>query len=51
VALQAPVVVSAMEHTAALDAALGDRYVPQYYGLRPEVLLALYVERDLWIAT
>jgi 4-amino-4-deoxy-L-arabinose transferase-like glycosyltransferase len=48
VALGAPVVVAAMEHTAALDASLGDRYVSEFYGLRPEVLLALYVERGLW---
>jgi len=48
VALQALVVVAAMEHTAALDASLGDRYVSEFYGLRPEVLLALYVERGLW---
>ena len=33
---------------AALDASLGDRYVSEFYGLRPEVLLALYVERGLW---
>ncbi len=46
--LQAPVVVAAMAHTAALDAMLGDRYVTEYYGLRPDVLLALYVERGLW---
>jgi hypothetical protein len=37
-----------MDHAAALDAALGDRYVSEYFGLRPEVLLALYVERGLW---
>jgi hypothetical protein len=48
VALQAPVIVAAMEHTAALDASLGDRYVSEFYGLRPDVLLALYVERGLW---
>ena len=48
VALQAPVVVAAMDHTAALDASLGDRYVSEFFGLRPEVLLALYVERGLW---
>jgi uncharacterized protein (TIGR03663 family) len=47
-ALQAPVIVSSMEHTAGLDAALGDRYVSEFYGLRPEVLIALYVERGLW---
>ena len=48
VALQAPVIVASIEHTAALDASLGDRYVSEFYGLRPEVLQALYVERGLW---
>ena len=48
VALQAPVIVASMEHTAELDASLGDRYVSEFFGLRPEVLLALYVERGLW---
>ena len=47
-ALRAPVVVASLEHTAALDAALGGRYVSEVYGLRPDVLLALYVERGLW---
>ena len=47
-ALQAPVVVASLEHTAALDAAFGERYVPAFYGLRPDVLLVLYVERGLW---
>jgi energy-coupling factor transporter transmembrane protein EcfT len=47
-AVQAPVIVSSMDHTAALDLALGDRYVSEFYGLRPGVLLALYVERGLW---
>ncbi len=47
-ALQAPVVVASMDHTAALDASLGDRYVSEFYGLRPDVLLTLYVERGLW---
>ncbi len=47
-ALQAPVIVSSMDHTAALDAALGDRYATEFFGLRPDVLLTLYVERGLW---
>ena len=47
-ALQAPVIVSSMEFAPALDAALGDRYVSEFYGLRPEVVLTLYVERGLW---
>jgi uncharacterized protein (TIGR03663 family) len=48
VAMQAPVIVSSMENTAVLDASLGDRYVSEFYGLRPDVLLNLYVERGLW---
>jgi uncharacterized protein (TIGR03663 family) len=47
-ALAAPVVVSAIEFTPALDSALGDRYVSEFYGLRPDVLQALYIERGLW---
>jgi uncharacterized protein (TIGR03663 family) len=47
-ALRAPVVVASMDHTAVLDAALGERYVSEFYGLRPDVLLALYIERGLW---
>jgi hypothetical protein len=46
--LDAPVVVASMDHSAAVDAALGDRYVSEFYGLRPEVLLSLYIERGLW---
>jgi uncharacterized protein (TIGR03663 family) len=48
VAMQASVIVSSMDHAPALDTALGDRYVSEFYGLRPNVLLSLYVERDLW---
>jgi uncharacterized protein (TIGR03663 family) len=47
-ALQAPVIVSSIEHAPVLDAALGDRYVAEFFGLRPDVLLTLYVERGLW---
>ncbi len=47
-ALQAPVIVSSIEHMPALDKALGDRYVSEFYGLRPDVLQALYIERGLW---
>jgi hypothetical protein len=47
-ALQAPVIVSSLEHTPALEKALGDRYVSEYFGLRPELLLAVHIERGLW---
>jgi hypothetical protein len=47
-ALRAPVVVGSTEHAPVLDKALGDRYVSEFYGLRPDVLQALYIERGLW---
>lgn len=47
-ALQAPVVVASMDQTDAVDSALGTGYVSEFFGLRPEVLLALYIERGLW---
>jgi uncharacterized protein (TIGR03663 family) len=46
--LNAPVVVASMDHAAVLDSALADRYASEFYGLRPEVLMTLYVERGLW---
>ena len=46
--LSAPIIVSSMDHAEMLDAALGDRYVSEFFGLRPDVLLTLYVERGLW---
>lgn len=47
-ALEAPVIVASMGNTQAVDAALGDRYVSEFFGVRPEVLVTLYVERGLW---
>ena len=44
----APVVIASQDEAAAVDAALGDRYVSEFYSLRPDVLLTLYVERGLW---
>jgi uncharacterized protein (TIGR03663 family) len=47
-ALNAPVMVASMDYAAAIEAGLGDGYVSEFYGLRPEVLMTLYVERGLW---
>jgi uncharacterized protein (TIGR03663 family) len=47
-ARQAPVIVSSLDHTAALERSFGDRYVSEYFGLRPELLLAVHIERGLW---
>jgi hypothetical protein len=42
------VIIADRDNTGALDAALGDRYVSEFYGLRPDVLLRVYIERSLW---
>jgi hypothetical protein len=46
--LNAPVVVASLEHAPAIDQALGERYVAEFFGLRPDVLQVLYIERTLW---
>jgi uncharacterized protein (TIGR03663 family) len=45
-----PLVVASPEQLARLGARLGDDYQIEYYGLRPEVLVALCVEDSLWVA-
>jgi uncharacterized protein (TIGR03663 family) len=45
---EAPVIVASQENVAALDGALGDRHVSEFYGLRPEVVLTVFIERGLW---
>jgi hypothetical protein len=44
----APVVIAAPDQAVAVGAALGDRYVQEYYGLRPDVILTLFIERASW---
>lgn len=43
-----PVILASQENAVAVDAEVGERYVSEFYGLRPGVLLTLYVERGLW---
>jgi predicted membrane-bound mannosyltransferase len=44
----ATVVIAASDQADAVGAALGDRYVQEYYGLRPDVVLTLFIERGAW---
>ena len=44
----APLIVASQENTAAVEAAVGERYQSEFYGLRPGVLLTVYIERRLW---
>ena len=44
----APVIVASQDQAETVGAALGDRYVSEFYGLRPGVILTVYIERALW---
>jgi uncharacterized protein (TIGR03663 family) len=44
----APVVIAAQDQAAAVAGVLGDRYVEEHYGLRPDVVLTLFIERASW---
>jgi predicted membrane-bound mannosyltransferase len=44
----APVVVASTDQAGAVGELLADGYRSEFYGLRPGVLLSLYVRNDLW---
>ena len=44
----APVVIAAQNQAGAIAEALGDRYIQEFYGLRPDVVLTVFVERASW---
>jgi len=41
-------IVSSIDKKDKLEPRLQNNYLSEYYGLRPEVLLALYIRKDLW---
>jgi uncharacterized protein (TIGR03663 family) len=43
-----PLVIASAEHADAVATALGEGYQAEYYGLRPEVLLTVFIEQRLW---
>jgi uncharacterized protein (TIGR03663 family) len=43
-----PVIVASQTLAADVEAAVGERYVSEFYGLRPDVLLTVFVEPGLW---
>lgn len=45
---EAPILISAMDYAEEIEFRLGDRFVKEYFGLRPGVLLSLYIDKDLW---
>jgi len=46
--IDAPIVIVSAEYQPAIGRKLGGRYQPMHYGLRPGVLLTVYVDADLW---
>ena len=44
----AAVIIASRDEAARLEPLLKDGYFSEYYGLRPEVLLAVFIRRDLW---
>jgi uncharacterized protein (TIGR03663 family) len=44
----APVMITSADEASKLGPRLGSQYHVEYYGLRPEVILALHVREDLW---
>ena len=43
-----PFIIASSDFADAVAATLGDRYVAEHYGLRPGVLLTVFIERGLW---
>lgn len=43
-----PLIIASQENAVPLEKAIGDRYQLEYYGLRPEVLVTLFIDRQLW---
>ncbi|MDD8026121.1 MAG: TIGR03663 family protein [Acidobacteriota bacterium] len=43
-----PVVVASQEYAEIIEAAAGDSFQAAFYGLRPEVVQTLFIDRELW---
>jgi uncharacterized protein (TIGR03663 family) len=48
--LEAPIIIAAAEQQDALDAKLNGEYFVDFKGLRPGVILLVYIQQDLWDA-
>lgn len=43
-----PIIISSIDKANKLEKRVSDNYQSQYYELRPEILLTLYIRQDLW---
>ena len=46
----ADLIITSREFQPAVDAALKNKYQVEYYGLRPNIILVVYIRQDLWDA-
>jgi hypothetical protein len=46
--LDAPLIVTGPELVPLIEAYAKQKYIVEYYGLRPDVLLAALIRTDLW---
>jgi len=43
-----PVIIASQENAGVLESVLGDRFQAEFYGLRPDVILTVFIDRSLW---
>ena len=43
-----PIIISSLDKSKQIQSFLQNNYLSEHYGLRPEVLLALHIKKDLW---
>lgn len=48
--VDAPLIVTSQQQEESLQPRLQDEYQREFYGIRPEVLMRLYIRKDLWDA-
>ena len=47
---ETPLIITSPEKMGQVPARINDSYLIEYFGLRPEVLLSVYIRKDLWEA-
>ena len=43
-----PVILASQQEAEAVAATVGDRYVSEFFGLRPNIVVTLFIEPGLW---
>jgi len=45
---EVPIIISSGDNNADLQPSVQENYISEFYGLRPEVLLTVHIQRQLW---